>query len=117
MLCKRIGPQSESLYFLCTGTEDEVFTGCCELVVIGTGAEGRRCLRAAQQDTVAVFYHQTCLGQDKLQVSEQHFDATCDCYNRGGWVKFKSICITLFIAVAKDIDAAVAAGNFPEGWY
>lgn len=63
------------------------------------------------------FYHCACLGQDKLQVSEQHFDATRDCYNRGGWVKFKSICIALFIAVAKDIDAAIAAGNFPEGWY
>lgn len=117
MLCKRTGPQSGSLYFLCTGTEDGVFTARCELVVIGTGAEGHGCLGAAQRDTVAVFYHQAGLGQHKLQVSEQHFDATCDCYNRGGWVKFKSICIALFIAVAKDIDAAIAAGDFPEGWH
>lgn len=117
MLCKRIGPQSESLYFLCTGTEDGVFTGSCELVVIGTGVEGRRCLRAAQQDTLAVFLSLACLGQDKLQVSEQHFDATRGCYNRSGRVKFKSICIALFITVAKDVDAAIAAGNFPKGWY
>lgn len=65
-------------------------------------------------------YYWACsypLGQDKLQVSEQHFDATCDCYNRGGWVEFKSICVALFIAVSKNVDAAIAAGNLPEGWY